>query len=108
MKARTALMYGAVGIGAAVMVSRIRGRESRVSMHPDDWRGLEEGDTHRRYRNLEHALHHTKEVMGLLVPTCEVYLGHAISPAFREQIMIGCTRHQILLRRICQTADTTT
>jgi hypothetical protein len=91
-------MFGAVGIGAAVMVSRIRGRESRVSMHPDDWRGLEEGATHRRYRNLEHALHHTKEVMGLLVPTCEVYLGRAISPAFREQIMTTKCHIQLNMR----------
>jgi hypothetical protein len=88
MKVRTAGVLGAVGLGAAVLLSRNRGRECNVSMHPDDWRGLKDGDTHRRFRSLEQTLHHTKELVGLLGPTGELYLRQAIPPAFREQIMV--------------------
>jgi hypothetical protein len=59
-----------------------------VSMHPDDWRGMELADAHRKYRSVGQALHHLKEAVGLTVPTAQVYLRRTISPALREQIMI--------------------
>ena len=86
MKVRSFVLMGAVGLGAAALLSR--DRECKVSMHADDWRCLEDGDTHRRCRSLEQALHHTRESAALLVPVGELYLRQAISPAFREQIMI--------------------
>jgi len=88
MMARTASIVGAAGLGAAVLLSRNRERSCKVSMHPDDWQGLEGGDTHRRFRSLEQVFHHTKEFVALLVPVGELYLRRPISPAFREQIMI--------------------
>jgi len=86
MKVRRFVILGTVGLGVAALLSR--NSECSVSMHPEDWRGLEDGDAHRRYRSWEHTLHHAKEVAGLLVPIGEIYLRQVISPAFREQIMI--------------------
>lgn len=89
MKVRPVVVLGAIGLGAAAVLSQNRSRECRVSMHPEDWRGLEDGDTHRRYSSMGQTLHHTKEFAALLVPAVDqLYLRPAISPAFREQIMI--------------------
>ena len=79
MKVRTVGILGVVGLGVAALLSRNRSRECKVSMHPEDWLGLTEGDTHRRYRSLGQALHHTKELAGLIVPVGELYLRRPIS-----------------------------
>ncbi len=89
MKKASLILMGAAGLGAAGAAALMfRRSEYPVSMHPDDWRGMELEDAHRRYRGLGQALHHLKEAAGLAGPTAEVYLRQAISPAFREQIML--------------------
>lgn len=77
---------GLCAAGAAALM--MRKSEHSVSMHPDDWRSPDDGNAHRTYRSAGHALHHLKEAAGLAAPTAAVYLRQAISPAFREQIMI--------------------
>lgn len=86
MKLRSIVILVPLGLGATALMTR-RG-ECTVSMHPDDWQGLEEGTVHREYRSLQHALHHWREFANLGVTVAEIYLRRAISPAFREQIMI--------------------
>lgn len=92
MKKSPLVLMGVAGLcaaGAATAAALLsRDKECFVSMHPDDWRCLEGGNTHRRYLSAGHALHHLKEAVGLARPTAEVYLRQAISPAFREMIMI--------------------
>ncbi|WP_287153124.1 hypothetical protein [Candidatus Solincola tengchongensis] len=86
MKKRSLLILGALGLGTMVLQG---GGERTVSMHPYDWRGPQIGVVHREYRNLKHAFHHWKELVGLgLMTLADIYLRHAISPAFRERIMI--------------------
>ena len=85
---RPLVILGAVGIGTASVCALVfRRSEYSVSMHPDDWPGMELEDAHRRYRGLGQALHHLKEAAGLAGPR-RVYLRQAISPVFREQIML--------------------
>ncbi|MFH1149558.1 MAG: hypothetical protein V1748_03695 [Actinomycetota bacterium] len=86
MKLRRLLLLGVLGAGLATWLAR--DRSGTVSMHPEDWRGPEAGESRRRYRSLSHAHHHARQLTSLLVPVTEVYLLRAISPAFREQIMI--------------------
>jgi hypothetical protein len=86
MKARWAVIMGAAGLGATTLLSRYG--ECSVSMHPEDWLCLEEGDTHRRYRSPRHAFHHIKELALMLGQVSVLYLLRPIPPAFREQIML--------------------
>jgi hypothetical protein len=79
-----ALLMGAIGL-AALSGGK---HEAKVSMHPDDWLGLKEGDSHRRYRSWRQASHHLKELARLAPQLAEVYLRRSISPAFREEIML--------------------
>ncbi len=86
MKARWAVILGAAAsVSTALLVHK---RECSVSMHPEDWLGLEEGDTHRRYRSWPHAVHHFKELTLLQGHVAALYLLRPITPAFREQIML--------------------
>ena len=85
MNIRRLLVAGALGAGLVAMLAR--NREGRVSMHEQDW--LPEGEAaRRRYRSPAHLLHHFGELAGMLLPVAEVYLLRALSPAFREQVMI--------------------
>jgi hypothetical protein len=87
VKARSPVVLGILGLGVAALLFR-RGEDS-VSMRPEDWRGPEEGPVHREYRSLGHAVHHWRELLNLgLLTVADIYLRHAISPAFRERIMI--------------------
>jgi len=70
---------------AAVAASRL---EPRLELHPDDWSVHEEGSVRRSYRSLSHYLYHLRELMSVQTPIAEVYLLRAISPAFRERIML--------------------
>jgi hypothetical protein len=72
-------------IAWALFASR---RRSTVSMHELDWWDGGGAATPRRYRSPGHFLHHLSELAGLAVPVFEVYVLRALSPAFREQIMI--------------------
>jgi hypothetical protein len=80
------LLVGAVGaaMGAAV-VSRW---EPRLQLHERDWSPYEEGSARRSYRSISHFLYHLRELVSVQVPIAEVYLMRAISPAFRERIML--------------------
>jgi len=80
---RLLILAGLIAVFALVL----GGRERELSMHEDDWPDLTSGKP-RRYRSPGHALHHARELLGLTRPATEVYLLRAISPAFREQIMI--------------------
>ena len=86
MKAITAVIICAAGLGTLALIARKR--ECAVSMHPEDWLGLEEKDTHRRYRSLGHAFHHVSELAFLSGHTAALYLLRPVTPAFREQIML--------------------
>ncbi len=89
MKVRPLVILGVAGTGAAAAAALLRrDHDYSATMHPDDWRVLEGGNVHRRYGSLGQAFHHLREAACLTVPTAEVYLRQAISPAFREQIMI--------------------
>jgi hypothetical protein len=86
MKVRRLAILGAAGLGATALLAR--NGECSISMHPEDWLGLEEGDTHRRYRSPRHAFHHIRELALMLGQVSVLYLLRPIPPAFREQIML--------------------
>jgi hypothetical protein len=86
MKARWAAILGAATLGTTALF--VRNRECVVSMHPEDWAGLEEGDSRRRYRSLGHAVHHLSELVLLSKQAAALYLLRPITPALREQIML--------------------
>ncbi len=83
---RKSLLVGVVGVavGAAV-VSRW---EPRLQLHEGDWAPHEEGSARRSYRSPSHFLYHLRELLSVQAPIAEVYLLRAISPAFRERIML--------------------
>lgn len=66
----------------------LRSRGQAASMHPDDWLDGAGVRAPRRYRSVPQALHHLTELVSFTIPLAEVYLLRAISPAFREQVMI--------------------
>lgn len=78
------------GAAAATVVYTLAARSRRptVSMHELDWRDPDDTETRRRYRSPGHLLHHLWELAGLAAPLFEVYVLRALSPAFREQVMI--------------------
>lgn len=81
-----ALFVGAVGAAAgAAVVSRW---EPRLGLHESDWAPHEEGSARRSFRSLPHFLYHLRELLSVQAPIAEVYLMRAISPAFRERIML--------------------
>ncbi len=86
---KVALVAGLLaGGGAMACAFTAVGREPRLGLHQCDWSLYEEGLSRRSYRNLSHFLHHFKELLSVQVPVAEIYLGRAISPAFRERIML--------------------
>jgi len=85
MKIRRLVILALAGAGLYAMAASRR--EAKVSMHSLDWEGAGEG-VPRRYRSPAHVLHHVLELAGLAAPITQVYVLRAISPAFREQIMI--------------------
>ena len=78
-----AVLFGAAAYG--VVSSR---REPCMILHECDWEVYEKGITSRTFRGLPHLLYHLKRVLRLQVPLAEVYLLRAISPVFRERIML--------------------
>jgi hypothetical protein len=83
---RKMLLSGAVGAAAiGVAASRL---QPELRLHACDWSAYEEGSARRSYRSLSHFLYHLRELMAVQVPIAEVYLLRAISPAFRERIML--------------------
>jgi len=82
---RKIVLLGFAGAAAAAVVSRL---EPSLELHPDDWSVYEEGSGQRSYRSLSHYLYHLRELMSIQTPITEVYLMRAISPAFRERIML--------------------
>lgn len=86
MKVRRLALTGIIGIGIYALLGRKR--DPMVSMHEEDWPDFGEQSTRRRYKSTGHAIHHLRELAGLTLPLAEVYILRAITPAFREQIMI--------------------
>ena len=86
MKLRRIVLLGA--IGAAVYGLAAGRREPAVTMHELDWPDVEGEVIPRRYRSPGHLLHHLRELAALGVPLARVYALRALTPAFREQIMI--------------------
>lgn len=74
--------------GAAAAAAVVSSHEPRLELHPDDWFSHEEGSGRRSYRSLSHYLFHLRELMSVQAPIAEVYLMRAITPAFRERIML--------------------
>ena len=67
-------------------------REPRVSFHSLDL--PEEGGpaAPRTWRGPGQFFHHLREMAALTAPLARVYLARAISPAFRERIMLVTAR----------------
>lgn len=83
---RKGLLAAMMGVAAsAAAASRL---EPRLDLHPHDWSVYEEGETRRSFRTPSHFLHHLRELLAVQFPVAEVYLLRAISPAFRERIML--------------------
>ncbi len=76
------------GAVAAVAAAGARRREPAVSMHEHDWMDGAGVTAPRRYRSPGQLLHHARELVGVSLLLTRVYLLRAISPAFREQVMI--------------------
>jgi hypothetical protein len=83
---RKSLLVGTVG--AAVSAAVVSRWKPRLQLHQCDWSVYEEGSARRSYRSLSHFLYHLRELLSVQVPITEVYLMRAISPAFRERIML--------------------
>ena len=81
-------LFAGITIGTMALALVASRRGSPVSMHQLDWRDIDDTETRRRYRSPGHLLHHLWELAGLAVPIFEVYALRALSPAFREQIML--------------------
>jgi hypothetical protein len=81
-------LFAGITIGTATLALAASRQGPTVSMHELDWTDLDDIETRRRYRSPGHLLHHQWELAGLAVPLFEVYVLRALSPAFREQIMI--------------------
>jgi hypothetical protein len=78
---------GAIGMAIASHVLKHQ-RPPSVSMHEQDWvRGAPpiEG---RSYKSLAHFIHHQKELLAMLDVIAEIYILRALTPAFREQVMV--------------------
>ena len=77
------------GIVAAALSAVFAGRrEVIVSMSDLDWLDGAGLTAPRRYRSPGHLLHHLGELAGNILPIARVCVLRAITPAFREQIMI--------------------
>ena len=86
---RKALLAGIAGVaGTAAWAAAASLWEPRAHLHHCDWSARDEGSSRRTYRNLPHFLFHLRELLSVQVPMAEVYLLRAISPAFRERIML--------------------
>lgn len=83
---RRLLLAGAAWAAAGIVLA---GRlEPRLEMHECDWAAWGEGASRRSYRSGSHFLYHLRELASVQVPLAEVYLRRAMSPAFRERIML--------------------
>ena len=86
MKAWKIFAAGAIGVAIA---SRVIGKEEvGATMHEHDWEDGRVPPHGRRYRSLAQLVHHARELLGMTVTLAHIYLLRAITPAFREQIMI--------------------
>jgi hypothetical protein len=86
---RKALCAGITGVaGTAAWAAAASLWEPRVHLHRCDWSIHDEGSSRRTYRSLSHFLFHLRELLSVQIPMAEVYLLRAISPAFRERIML--------------------
>ena len=63
-------------------------RTPDATLHSCDWEVYEKGITSRTFRSFPHLLYHLERILRMQVPLAEVYLLRAISPIFRERIML--------------------
>ena len=87
MRVAKAVVTAGVLAGAAC-AALAAGSEPGLELHERDWSLYEEGLSRRSYRGLSHFLHHLRKLLGVQVPVAGIYLGRAMSPAFRERIML--------------------
>jgi hypothetical protein len=87
MKAWKVIGAGVVGMAIAARIMKREG-EPAASMHEHDWELGQVPSHGRRYRTPAQLVHHLQELIGLTPPLAQIYLLRAITPAFREQIMI--------------------
>ncbi len=78
-------LAGAAGLACAAAGAR---REPSIDLHEQDWSLYEEGLQRRSYRSVGHFLHHLKKLLEAQALIAEIYIRKAISPAFRERIML--------------------
>jgi hypothetical protein len=83
---RKTLLVGFAGAAACTAVARAW--EPRLALHEDDWSCYGNGSSRRAYRSLSHFLFHLRELLSIQERAAEIYLRRAISPAFRERIML--------------------
>jgi len=83
---RKALFLGAVSAAAGAAV--VSGWEPRLRLHEGDWALQGEGSSRRSFRSPSHFIYHLRELLSVQAPIAEVYLLRAITPAFRERIML--------------------
>ena len=80
------LAVGAIGLAIAARMMHRQG--ARATMHSDDWVDGGVPLHGRRYRSLSHLMHHARELLAMTWTLARIYLLRALTPAFREQIMI--------------------
>lgn len=81
-------LFAACLLGAGAVALAAGGREPDLSLHEADWEIYLEGMASRRFMSLDHFVHHLAKLMRILLPLGEVYMLRAMSPAFRERVMI--------------------
>jgi hypothetical protein len=87
MKAWKVIGAGAVGVAIAARIVKREGGPA-ASMHEHDWELGLVPPHGRRFRTPAQFAHHLRELIGLTPPLAQIYVLRAITPAFREQIMI--------------------
>lgn len=87
MKARMNLLLAGAAAAATLAALGSRG-EPRVSLHPLDLRRDDTPVAPRVWHGPGHVAFHLREFLALAFPLSAVYVLHAISPAFRERIML--------------------
>jgi hypothetical protein len=75
-------------MAGAIMAAAICVGDPGTELHACDWSCYEEGLSRRSFRSPSHFLHHLRGLLSVQTPIAEVYLMRAISPAFRERIML--------------------
>ena len=75
-------------LGDAAYAAAASKRELCLELHQCDWLILEDDVHRRRFESPGHFIYHLKDLLSIQVPIAEIYLLRAITPTFRERIML--------------------